>query len=112
MISDIIKMLETLTGPDPEVDRYIHGHFDLPIREILPDKPLLINSYTYSVDAATTLAERVFSQVRIMSEKDFDGTGWASVQVNNKRFMADGATPAIALCIAILEAKEKQDALL
>lgn len=68
--------------------------------------------FTASLDAALALAERVLPGCRCMVERNFEGNGWAMVQrpgtFNAERVMTDGNTPALALCIAIIRAKEPQ----
>lgn len=61
---------------------------------------------TTSLDAALAMAERVLPGCRCIAERDHDGTGWACVRASedSERFMTDAATPALALCIAILRA--------
>lgn len=63
-------------------------------------------NYTASIDAALALAERVLPGVRVMVERDHDGTGWAMAQNNplDPRKMVEAATPALALCAAIVRA--------
>lgn len=64
--------------------------------------------WTTSLDAALALAERVLPGSRAMVERDHDGTGWAMIQCVPvaAKVMEDGKTPALALCIAILRARE------
>lgn len=64
---------------------------------------------TESLDAALALAERVLSGHRCMVERNFDGAGWAMVQraPEYAKIMTDAATPALALCLAVLRATQE-----
>lgn len=65
-------------------------------------------AFTASVSDALALAERVAPHCRVMFEREHDGWGWAMVRlsVNSKRAMAFAPTPALALCIALLDASQ------
>lgn len=70
-----------------------------------------IPAYTTSLDAALSLAERVLpGQARAMGDMAFDPPGlpWATIWTTggDPKFNAHAATPALALCIAILKAHE------
>lgn len=109
-ISSLIKRLEEATGPDRELDADLAIACDLiSEREWWSTDYLkfgLVPCYTASVDAAIALAERVLGPV-----------GW-NVQGNTNIFYSSvaghtsrsKATPAIALCIAVLRALEAKEA--
>lgn len=62
-----------------------------------------------SLDAALALAERLYPEGRLMVERTHEGRGWAMLQPGEYakiRAMTDGETPALALVIAILRAKQ------
>jgi len=117
----LIDRLSKLDGPDRGVDAQIYILFNIPAERAgridyahgmvgwwPKDGPYVsavtVPAYTASVDAAIALAERVLP-----------GWGWlaqncghpAGVLVKDDiAYEGRGATPAIALCIAILRAKE------
>ncbi|MDR6431066.1 hypothetical protein [Brucella pseudogrignonensis] len=100
----IIDRLSKLDGADREVDRQIHAYFGLPFSEVLCDKPFLYNAYTASVDAAIALAERVLPGWDW--GKDDNGFMYLYQPDTDDCISVQAASPAIALCIAILRAKE------
>lgn len=64
---------------------------------------------SYFLDAALALAERLYPEGRLMVERTHEGRGWAMLQPGEYakiRAMTDGETPALALVIAILRAKQ------
>jgi len=65
-------------------------------------------NYTTSLDAALALAERALPCCRCIVERDHDGSGWACVRSYEgaPAIMSDAPTPALALCIAILRARQ------
>ncbi len=89
---ELIVRLEAATGRDPalnqDIQRAINGG----------RRALAVPDYTGSVDAALTLVP--------------EGCGWLAMGNAAKvgRCPAHGATPAIALCIAALRAREAADA--
>lgn len=94
----LIDRLSNLDGPDREVDREIAKIDPGPKPSMIPF------DYTASVDAAIALAERVLP-----------GWGWlvqncghpACILVkDDTSYEVRGTTPAMALCIALLRAKE------
>ncbi|WP_146226067.1 hypothetical protein [Phyllobacterium leguminum] len=70
---------------------------------------MLVPRYTASIDAAIALAERVLPEglARLLFVRNSTptkaGFDWPE---KSKILYFEGATPAIALCIAILKAKE------
>ncbi|WP_079212980.1 hypothetical protein [Brucella pituitosa] len=114
----LINRLSKMDGPDPHVDVLIesylglvqykrvelgHGDSDYVRHNIQP--------YTASVDAAIALAERVTPGCdwTVSSNRRHDKPfSEVILRVKHGRsgYCGLGATPAIALCIAILRAKE------
>lgn len=98
----LIDRLSKLDGPDREVDREIH---------FATGRQLMIPPYTASVDAAIALAERVLpgKARKIVWEE-----GKAIVVISQAARLCEVAptvvqthnSAAIALCIALLRAKE------
>lgn len=96
----LVDLLSKLDGPSGELDREICKHLGL-----LSGMTCEYNHWplrvTSSVDAAIALAERVLP-----------GWGWqvdkcgAVLRSGHALFSTDHSTPAIALCIALLRAKE------
>lgn len=111
---DLIERLEKASGPDRELDWRIAEKFDIPERwptsalwpPFMPkskyDKS--IPSFTASIDAAVALVERVLPGWNWW----LGGIGRAAVDRKDphSRFEAINASPAIALCLALLRAKE------
>lgn len=97
----LIDRLSKLDGPDREVDGEIWRYLlDGSPRPILHGP---VPKLTASVDAAIALAERVLPDHDFIIGKTNGGlTIHAQVGPNGMEF---GATPAIALCIALLRAK-------
>lgn len=111
----LIDRLSKLDGPDREVDAEISIHFGAKPNmklghELLGNYRVVPNTfpaYTASVDAAIALAERVLPGANVL-------IGWGQTK-ETKPWARIGVTPshdatcfnlAIALCIAILRAKE------
>lgn len=104
---ELIERLEKATGPDRELDEAIHAATNKPLRAGL--RWGNIPNYTASIDAAVALTERVLPDV-----------GWsvATNRIDRRRVARlwtgeiddgkahAGASPAIALCLAILKAME------
>lgn len=67
-----------------------------------------VGDFTSSLDASLALAERVLPGCRVMVERDHDGSGWACVRPreDGPAITSEATAPALALCIAILKAKE------
>lgn len=121
MTSDLITRLSKLDAPDREVDAQIDralglhvdvGEFSGPwTRYPEPDHYRQTTPYTASVDAAIALAERMLPGWH-WSIYDTDGVGRCNAQMERPDFTGaedfdgTGATPAIALLIALLRAKE------
>ncbi|KAB2680527.1 hypothetical protein [Brucella tritici] len=128
MTSILITRLSRLDGPDDDIDAEIAmqacGFTRRNLMEDHPDqKPLweyfdqernctgrhgpMIRRYTASVDAAIALAERMlpgWDGIIPLNNKD-EAWLWKGGSMN-KGHRVTAATPAIALCIAILRAKE------
>jgi hypothetical protein len=113
MTESLLTRLSALTGPDRTIDEEIalafgwtktnsaippssaDPYWRSPRGQICPNVPL----YTASIDAALTLVPRG----AIWSVGGHVGAYWADVSVHS----GSGATPAIALLIAILRAQEE-----
>lgn len=117
MTSDLITRLSKLDAPDREVDAEIHALFHETIwkfedgRKVFRDIP----SYTASVDAAIALAERVlpsdFIDIEVNQRRHMGVlSGRAEICAPNFEAEVRAATPAIALLIALLRAKEASNA--
>jgi len=122
----LIDRLSKLDGPDREVDAelealFIGGrvHYNDPAnKEAVIERPIdgfwirgiypyrKIARYTASVDAALALAERVLPEVEPCVRFGKNPTAWITYPDEWPAHLSHGATPAIALCIALLRAKE------
>lgn len=81
-------------------------HLDYELKDALNDPHWNLRvpaDWTTSLDAALALAERVLPDRPILMDRMPDGSGWAQVR-GTLSFNAKAATPALALCIAILKA--------
>ena len=101
----LIDRLSKLDGPNREVDAAIWMHLiekpginDKIDRDMVGRYP----SYTASVDAAIALAEREFPGIDATIRTKHN-MAWLD---GMRGEVCCGATPAIALCIALLRAKE------
>ncbi len=94
----LIDRLSKLDGPDREVDREIAKTDPGPKPSMIPF------DYTASLDEAIALADRMLPGWGWLAQDC--GTPKALVVNNDEVHQERGATPAIALCIAILRAKE------
>ena len=123
-LSALIAKLEAAEGGNAALDGQIYNHLgcDLirptmrqaPAQRRWPDKSITVQrKLTTSLDAALALAERVLPgwvwQLRIdkdQAEAQCDdlwwGEGYEAPDVGGT--LANGSTPALALCIAILKA--------
>ncbi len=99
----LIDRLSKLDGPDREVDAEVHAATNPPLRVGLRFGH--IPAYTASVDAALALAERVLPGWHWQVDKC-----GAVLRSGHALFSTDHSVPAIALCIAILRAKEASNA--
>lgn len=110
---DLIERLEKADGPDRELDaklaRHLAGdpvdHWFRLFGDWFTDRT--IPSYTSSIDAAVALVERVLPG----AEWEVTNTGRrpGATVISYERRVREGAyasTPAIAICIALLRAKE------
>ena len=98
-MTDLIATLEGLTSPSREVDEAMRIHFKY------PPKPW---NYTASLDAITALVERVLPDALW----DIGKGGVAKLLPNifsRHIEVVTAATPAIALCIALIRALEARD---
>lgn len=135
MKTDLPTRLEGAAAGSRELDGAIHRLFfpeDLimtdvgsvgPItrpckREPLGDVPHLgdlliaemigVSGYSTSIDAAVALAERALGECRIVIERYSDGSGWAMIKSSPITPSAEAATPALALCAAVVRAHAEQ----
>lgn len=127
MTKTLITRLSKLDAPDREVDAEIAmkllGYTRINRMKRWPDTPpiwdyfkgepfnsdgVLIRPYTASVDAAIALAKRVFGKVgySVAETEDDEEAPFAFIHINGEAYLGEGATPAIALLIALLRAKE------
>lgn len=125
----LIDRLSKLDGPDREVDAELEAifvggrvHYNDPAnKEAVIERPIdgfwirgiypyrKIARYTSSVDAALALAERVLPGCRgdvEFGKPDDEGLYCARIYLTDRAFKDFHKVPAIALCIAILRAKE------
>lgn len=106
MTANLLSRLQGLTAPNREVDALIHTATNAPLREGL--RFGRVPAYTASLDATVALCERVLPGYDwIVGHTNGGLTIHAQVGQNEMVF---GETPAIALLIAILTAKEDRDA--
>lgn len=102
-MTDLIARLEAATEGNRELDVEIHQ-----LRGFITDTPA---PYTQSIDAALTLIPDGWT-VSVM--RFSDGEGYVELSDNQGRFLVKGdteiyqeaATPALAICIAALKARE------
>ena len=105
---ELIAALEKAEGPNRELDAKIAACLLLPPATILGNgywgtKPWMADVFTASIDAASMLVPP-YVVYRVGNGELSSGQlypGWASVDC----ITAQGATPAIALCIAALKAR-------
>lgn len=118
MTRDLIAKLEALDGPDPEMDHFLADVLDYPnvhrfsTGRLPADAP--VPAFTASLDAATALVERVLpgwspSIGQNVHHKYWHGTVLQVIDGEIIGHAADHASPAIALLIALLRAKEARD---
>ncbi|MDH7787707.1 hypothetical protein QBD01_003734 [Ochrobactrum sp. 19YEA23] len=117
-MTDLITRLSKLDAPDREVDAEIvlqNGWQVFPgDRWIGPEGKIVVPEYTRSVDAAIALAERVLpgwvfdnvGQDYEDSPSGYKSFGWTVEMVNGKRVQGQAPTFPLAICIALLRAKE------
>lgn len=104
----LIERLQALTAPDREVDYAIF------IATAAREKPThwhptIGNQFTASLDAAIALTEKLFPNERIWVNRiNFDGLKQWRASLTGS-YVSWGSTPAIALLIATLTAKESKD---
>ncbi len=132
MSQTLITRLSKLDAPDREVDAEI----EVAVRRIEAARSGLAEEYwanwqaspdgtvydphtryssqpfTASVDAVIALAKRVFGKVgySVAETEDDEEAPFAFIHVNGEAYLGEGAMPAIALCIALLRAKEASNA--
>lgn len=108
-MDELIARLEKATGPDRELDADIM-YFEIErgagIKVArIPSLTETANHYTLSIDAAITLVpeEHNADVIRFSNSK-----GHANVKqhMTEAGHLGNGATPAIALCIAALKARK------
>lgn len=114
MTSDLITRLSKLEGADRESDAEIDRAFGLHVdvydlsgpwtRYPAPDHYRETSRYTASVDAAIALAEKALPGWGWLTQNC--GSPTALMVKDDDIYEVQAANPAIALCIAILRAKE------
>jgi hypothetical protein len=100
-MNELIARLEKAAYPDHEIDVAIHSALGVPTRQ-----------FTASIDAALTLVPEGCVWT-VMTDYELPGRAHInySIPIADERlrppanFNADAATPAIALCIAALKAR-------
>ena len=100
LMNTLIERLEALTAPSREVDLLIMRHAE----NIGGDRENAL-PYTASIDAAMTLVPEkyAFGCGKGTSEPSVESWAWCGPDEGP---YAWGATPAIALCIAAIKARE------
>lgn len=114
-LQSLLERLEKATGPDREIDQDIE---DIVRLGIAPrDKPLpFCPKYTSSLDAALSLVERVLPPLPTADHKHSEirlqiADGDTNAVIDRDTFsgeavtIASAATPALALCLALVRAK-------
>lgn len=111
MSHELIARIESATGPDRELDCRIwcaveRQNFDV-CRQVVPNfGEWLAPSYTASIDAALSLVpdghQWSLSECA-MPDRYYAGLG--SRKASGRSFVAQAATPALALCAAALKAR-------
>lgn len=121
-VGDIVKRLEEAIGPDRELDRAIG--FLLDGWELSGDADNLIYvpnevtyyadhpgamypSFTENIDAALGLVERLIPSARLQLTRDPDMVGWWA-RLDDAPHSEQAETPALAILLAALRAKEPQ----
>jgi hypothetical protein len=137
--ADLIERLEKASGPDRELDADIFFHLECePIppegldmswayegaprampgdkwnfhRDGIPSDGTLSPAYTASIDAVVALVERCLPGWGYYLRSDKEGSGCGLVYPDAFRVTpchCMGATPAIAVCLALLRALEAQE---
>lgn len=128
MTSDLIAKLEALDGPDREVDADIYIAFNIPMeragridrlggcvgwwpKDAPYESAVDVPRYTASLDAAIALVERVLPGNHLRIDIGDDGLHAANIFGDWGDSHANASSsPAIALLIALLRAKEARDA--
>lgn len=124
-LSELIAKLEGLSGPDRELDHALFQHFyagmiergqyrrmlDVYVSATDPLDRMSIDAFTASLDAAVALVERKLpGQEWTVGSRDTLGHPWGKVRSESLRSIQDSAaTPAIALCLALLRSLEGRD---
>lgn len=133
-LAELIAALEQATGPDRAVDFWCWWWGKASHDGTQPDRDYIAANirrndaprYTASIDAALTLVPRMIAPTTPAKQwpatvdlrRHDDGRGWAAVRATDAT--PDGAddelfaeananTPALALCIAALKAREARD---
>lgn len=123
-LSELIAALEAADGPSRQLDAQIalsHGWDVVPIREkggrtwdrwYRPHAgkryPVRLPLYTASIDAALTLVPKGFAW-DLRGNRNGDGFARLSAPDGSSGFIHFAATPAHALCIAALKAREAKE---
>lgn len=107
-LAGLIERLEKLDGPDREVDAWIGNEVEpTTFRWERNYGPLAAHTYTASLDAAIALTEKVLPGWGFYLRSDKEGHGCGLVYPDAFRVTpchCMGATPAIALVLALLRA--------
>lgn len=116
-LADLIARVEAATGGDRALDFLINETTGVAWR-VTRDEPGFVGEYvqgwnpavTDSLDAALALKDRVLpGYAAAVGDMAFEGAGkrpWATIwtPTGNPQFVAEGATPALALIAAALKA--------
>lgn len=118
---DLIERLEKAKGADRELDFAIASACGFDVRlegSNRTDQSKIFNAYdcnnkrisskfTSSIDAAVALVERALpGWTWTLDSASSTATLWKDDEASEATHQVPGATPAIALCIALLRAKE------
>ena len=112
--TELIATLEAAEGPSRELDFWIHclrwGNTDINWAKEQDAVHHDVPNYTFSIDAALSFTPEIAVAFTVNGNPRY-GSGVAEVWLGNPGPMygAEGATPAIALCIANLRALEAQE---
>ena len=120
-LRDLIERLERADGPDRELDALIWRRMENRSGVVFPDEkpgspkyPNHIPAYTASLDAALALKNRVLpgraAAIGDMAFEDAHRRPWAVIWSpgGTPGPSTEGATPAIALCLALLRTLETE----
>ena len=113
-VDDLIRRVETATGPDRELDVDLSAHFG---GIFYQHPPWSTQTYvtpaplTASVDAALALVGKVFPGCRYATGNGEQGPFcWIEPKGRGGTLTAHAATPALAILLALLRATRSTDA--